>query len=601
MNRILRLLMLGFGVGTLVVLSAPALRGAQATAAGYWEGAIHLPGTELAVRVELEQAANVWNGVMDIPAQGLRGFKVGDVAVSGRSVSFAMIGIPGEPRFTGALDAGATAISGTFTQNGQTFPFTLARKPKPDAAPGQTPAKGVPGTGLVGYWQGTLAPTPVIQMRLLLEVTAVPAAPPTAVLVSVDQGTARMPVTGLAENGGEVQFSVPSVSGAFKGTLNADQSEIAGTWTQGPGGLPLVFKRLASAPNFSRAQDPKPPFPYDVEEVTIQNASDRLTLAGTYTRPRGEGPFPAVVLISGSGPQDRDEAIMGHRPFLVLADHLTRAGIAVLRHDDRGVGKSTGNFAIATHNDFVTDTLSALAWLKTRKEVDAARIGLVGHSEGGLVAPIAAVREPDQIAFLVLLAGVGVPVEELLIRQAEDLQRATGADAATIARTAAAQRDLFKLLVKDVPASQLENELRELARKQAAELTEEERRAAGYSEEAMDAQIRTVMRPWFRTLLVYDPKPTLRQVKVPVLALNGSKDLQVAAKENLAGISDALAAGGNRQVTVRELPGLNHLFQTAPTGAVAEYGSIEETFNPAALKMISGWILQQTASKAAVR
>ena len=564
------------------------------TVAGHWEGAITLPGTELAVRVDLDKTADAWAGTIDIPVQALRGFKLGDVTVKDAAVSFTMPAIPGDPKFAGKLAADAKTINGEFTQGGQTFPFKLERKAKSTNASGETPSKGVVGKGLVGYWQASLKPSPVIELRLVLEVTNTPAGQPTGVIVSVDQGKVRIPVTAFTEKDGAVHLETSSVGGTFDGKVSADGSEIVGEWQQGGGKTPLIFKRLDKAPNFSRPQEPKKPYPYDEEEVAFANTAADLTLAGTLTVPRGQGPHPGVVLITGSGPQDRDEAILGHRPFLVLADHLTRQGIAVLRYDDRGVGKSTGTFATATHDDFVTDALAALAWLKTRQGIDPMRLGLVGHSEGGIVAPIAAVKQPGDIAFIVLLAGVGVPMEELLVQQGQDIARVMGADGEALRKSAASQREIFELLKEKVDRAAMEKKLRELFQKQLAEVTDEQRKLLGYSDAMLEGQLQTVLTPWFLKLLAYDPRLTLRQVQCAVLAINGEKDLQVAAKQNLAAIREALAAGGNSKLVIKEFAGLNHLFQTCTTGAVSEYGTIEETFNPVALAAVSDWIRQQT-------
>ncbi len=564
------------------------------TPAGYWEGAITLPGTELAIRVDLEKAVDAWAGTIDIPVQALRGFKLGDVTVKDAAVSFTMPAIPGDPKFAGKLAADAKTISGDFTQGGQTFPFKLERKAKATNASGETPSKGVPGKGLAGYWQGSLKPSPVIELRLVLEITNPPAGQPTGVIVSVDQGKVRIPVTALTEKGGTVHLETSSVGGVFDGKVSSDGSEIDGTWKQGGGESPLIFKRLEKAPNFSRPQEPKKPYPYAEEEVAFANTSANITLAGTLTVPRGPGPHPGVVLITGSGAQDRDEAILCHRPFLVLADHLTGQGIAVLRYDDRGVGRSTGDFSTATHSDFVTDALAGVSWLQSRNEIDPTRLGLVGHSEGGIVAPLAAVMEPGDIAFIVLLAGVGVPMDELLVRQGQDIARVMGADAETLRKSAESQRAVFALLKEEHDRPVMEQKLRELFQKQMAEVTDEQRRALGYTDAMIEGQLRTVLSPWFRQLLAYDPRPTLRQVNCPVLAINGEKDLQVAAQDNLSAIREAVIAGGNTRVTTQEFPGLNHLFQTCTTGAVAEYGQIEETFNPVALAAVSDWIRQQT-------
>ncbi len=561
--------------------------------AGHWEGDIQLPSTRLGIRVDLERAAaGVWSGTIDIPVQGLRGFQLGAVVVEGGSVQFGMPGIPGEPQFRGACDPEHRRITGQFTQGGRTSPFALERRPKKPTA-GETPARGVPGRGLIGHWQGSLKPAPVIELRLALEITNAASSKSGGVMVSIDQGGARIPLTEIGEEAGRVVLKARSVGGQFQGEFNEDGSEMVGEWTQSGRVLPLLFRRLDRAPSLNRPQEPKAPLPYRQQEVVVTNAGAGLTLAGTLTIPEGGGPHPAAVLITGSGPQDRDEAIMGHRPFLVLADHLTRAGIAVLRCDDRGTGGSTGSFATATTDDFVSDTLATVQFLRTRPEIDRRRIGLVGHSEGGIVAPRVAVASPE-VAFVVLLAGVGVPMEELLVRQGADIARVLGASEDLIATNSAVQREIFRILRQRQDDLLLEKQLREVLDRQLAGLTPEQRRALGATDDLIENQVRIVITPWFRHLLSYDPRSALAKVRCPVLALNGERDLQVSAGENLPAIRAALIAGGNRDVTTTELPELNHLFQRCQTGAVAEYGAIEETFAPEALRTISTWIQERT-------
>jgi hypothetical protein len=564
--------------------------------AGNWEGAITLPQTSLGVRVQLDRAANQsWQGQIDIPVQGLRGFKLDPVKIEGAAVSFAMPAIPGDPRFSGRLSADGKSLTGHFTQAGQTFPFRLERKPTPGPTAGETPLRGVPGKGLAGHWQGSLRPTPMIELRLALEITNNSAGKPQGTIVSVDQGNARIPIDALTEKDGSVHLEASRVGGVFDGTTSADGSEIAGDWKQSGRTLPLVFKRLAAAPRLNRPQEPQKPYPYVDEEVVVENGAADVKLAGTLTLPRGSGPHPAVVLITGSGAQDRDEAIMGHRPFLVLADHLTRRGIAVLRCDDRGFGKSTGNFEKATNLDFTEDVLAAVDYLRRRREIDSKRIGLLGHSEGGIVAARAAVKSPD-IAFVVMLAGVGVPMEQLLLRQARDIATVMGAGEETIAKNSDLQRALFRVARETHDQAEAEAAARKLMQEQLAALTEEQKKALGVSEAMVEGQIKMVLSPWFRELLDYDPLTTLKNVKCPVLAINGAKDLQVAASVNLPAICDALAAGGNQRVKTMTLPGLNHLFQTCQTGAVTEYGRIEETFSPVAMSIISDWIRSAVTS-----
>jgi pimeloyl-ACP methyl ester carboxylesterase len=560
--------------------------------AGHWEGAIALPTTALGIRVDLSRSGESWQGTIDIPVQGLRGFKLDPVKVEGASVTFAMPGIPGDPQFVGRLAEDANGITGDFTQGGGKFGFKLERK-APPATTIEAPTVGIPGKGLEGHWQGSLKPMPAIELRLALEIASANAEKPEGVLISIDQGNARIPISALTEQDGVVHLEAKSIGGVFDGKLNGDGSELAGEWKQGGGTHPLVFKRLAKAMTLNRPQEPKKPYPYSEEEVVVENKAAGVTLAGTLTLPAGAGPHPAVVLITGSGPQDRDEAVMSHRPFLVLADHLTRQGIAVLRCDDRGFGKSTGNFAKATDADFVEDALAAVSYLRTRQEIDPRHIGLVGHSEGGIVAPRAAVKSPE-VAFIVLLAGVGVPMEELLLRQARDLSLVMGMGEERIAKNAALQREIFRIVRSEKDPAEAEKAIREAYREQTASLTDEQRKALGRSDAMADAQVKMVLSPWFRDMLEYDPRPTLSRVKCPVLAINGEKDLQVATKENLPAIAATLAAGGNQSVKTVELPGLNHLFQACQTGAPTEYSQIEETFNPAALKLVSDWIRETT-------
>ena len=328
-----------------------------------------------------------------------------------------------------------------------------------------------------------------------------------------------------------------------------------------------------------RPQNPVKPYPYRDEEVSYENKLQHVTLAATLTIPPGKGPFPAVVLITGSGPQDRDETLLGHKPFLVLSDYLTRHGIVVLRADDRGTAKSTGNFKTATTADFATDTEAGIAYLKTRAEVDPRKIGLIGHSEGGVIAPMIAARNPD-VAFIVMMAGTGVPGDQVLVAQGEAIQIASGMDSDKAAKDAIKEREMLTLVETERDEALLEKELKE--------------KMAGDVPEAMiGLQIQQVTSPWFRYFLTYDPAPALRNVTCPVLVLSGSLDKQVLPDQNLPPIRKALEAAGNKHFEIDELPGLNHLFQTAKIGAPAEYTQIEETISPIALDKIATWILKQ--------
>lgn len=352
----------------------------------------------------------------------------------------------------------------------------------------------------------------------------------------------------------------------------------------------IIFFTYKTAIN--RPQEPRKPYPYHSEEVAFQNTQANITLSGTLTLPSTEGNYPAAILISGSGAQNRDEEISGHKPFLIIADHLTTNGIAVLRYDDRGVAKSTGNFRAATTVDFASDAASAVAYLKTRKEINKDKIGLIGHSEGGIVAPMVASSSED-VSFIVLLAGPGIEIKKVLMMQQELIPRAFGLSEADVQKSVALNEKAFQMILTSHDRQTLKADLAKLMEETYDDTPPILRPQKLTKEQAVARQSDLLSSPWYKDLLNYDPAPTLEKVTCPVLALNGEKDIQVTPKENLAGINDALKKGGNTNVTVKELPNLNHLFQNCKTGSLAEYGTIEQTFSPVALNEMSDWILKQ--------
>lgn len=434
---------------------------------------------------------------------------------------------------------------------------------------------GAQTPGVTGTWSGELK-TPGGSLQLALHVTGAEGKL-TAKLDSVTQGAYGLAVDEITLENRVLRFSMRMLGASFEGMLAEDGSAIDGKFTQGGLAMPLRLSRGAVAPP-KRPQEPQPPLPYKSEEVIFPSAGGNVRLAGTLTLPAGKPPFAAAILLSGSGPQDRDESIMGHKPFLVLSDHLTRQGIAVLRYDDRGFGKSTGQFAAATSQDFAVDAEAALEFLKQRPEIDPRRIGLIGHSEGGIVAPMVAARRAET-AFVVLLAGTGVTGEQVMLSQAEAMAKAAGAPPQAIEQNAAMQKRIFALMKE-------ESDPQKLAEKLAGVLP------AGPQG---DAQIRQLTSPWFRFFLTYDPALALEKTKCPVLALNGELDLQVVSALNLPPIEAALRKGGNKDVRIERLPGLNHLFQPAKTGLVNEYAQIEETMSPKVLDLIANWIRERAA------
>jgi len=435
---------------------------------------------------------------------------------------------------------------------------------------------------VTGSWVGTLDAAGQ-ELRLVFHIVRGDAGQLSGTMDSPDQGAYGLALSAVEEGeDGSVRVEFAMAAGEFTGRFSDDRSTIDGNWAQGGASLPLLLERTDSeslAP--ARPQEPEPPFPYEALDVEFENPEAGIRLAGTFTIPAGDGPHPAVALLTGSGPQDRNSALFGHRPFLVVADYLTRRGIAVLRFDDRGIGSSTGNFAVATTPDFASDALAAVAFLQTRPEVDPEKIGLVGHSEGAIVAPMAANQGGD-VAFAVLLASTGVNGRELLVMQAKAMNRAAGLPETVIEQRAEVQESVLDVAVV------AEND--SVAAEQARAILAD----AGLTGDAAEGQIRWLLSPWMKYFLVYDPLPALRDLSIPVLALNGEKDTQVPPTENLVPVEEALREGGNPDVTAEVLPGLNHLFQTAETGVPSEYAGIEETFSPAALEKIADWILKRT-------
>ena len=443
-----------------------------------------------------------------------------------------------------------------------------------------------------GTWQGTLQ-FPGAELRLVFRISQNSDGSWTALLDSPDQGAKDIPTSKVVVENDRLLIESQIVAGGFSGKSNADFSEIAGQWKQAGLEIPLVLKKTDRVTGPARPQEPKKPYPYLEEEVVYDNAAAGIKLAGTLTLPPGGGPFTAVLLITGSGAQDRDETVMGHKPFWVLADYLTRRGIAVLRVDDRSVGGSGGDFSTSTTLDFAGDVLAGIAYLKSRKEIDPGRIGLIGHSEGGLIAPLAAVKNPKDVAFIVLMAGPGIVGEEILLLQGKLIGKANGSSDSAIALDSEQQKKMFRILKEEKDPAAMEARLRQAMKETMAKLSAEEQKKLPPA--AQEASLRMIMSPWFRFFLTYDPRPALRQVTCPLLAVNGEKDLQVPPAENLKAIAAALKAGGNAKFTVKQLPGLNHLFQTAQSGSPSEYAGIEETIAPAALQLIGDWIQERTA------
>lgn len=398
-----------------------------------------------------------------------------------------------------------------------------------------------------------------------------------------------VPVTSIEFQNPELTLEMTPQQIHYSGRLQKNSDTITGTFTQNGKSIPLTLARTAASasPAPRDTQKPKKPYPYLSEDVHFQNPQAHITLAGTLTLPRQGGPFPAVVLITGSGPQDRNETLLGHQPFLVISDYLTRRGIAVLRYDDRGTAQSGGNFSTATTADFATDVQAAVAYLSTRKQINPSQIGLVGHSEGGLIAPMVASQD-TRIAFIILLAGPGLPGKQVLLTQEAAISKASGVDSQRIALTQRHNREMFTLVSDISDTTALKDSLISVLNTWYPPEMDQSRR-----QELTKRLIVQMTSPWMRYFIRTDPSIYLKKVRCPVLALDGSHDLQILPEQNISAIKKALASGGNKRVTTHIFPGLNHLFQESKTGLPIEYASIPQSFAPVALKTITDWILAQ--------
>ena len=436
-----------------------------------------------------------------------------------------------------------------------------------------------------GAWHGKLS-LPTGSLTIVFHISQTEQDVYVTTLDSPDQGANGIKTQTTSFNDSTLIIQIPVIHASYKGKLNSDNT-INGTFTQGMP-LPLNLKKgEASRPK--RPQEPQPPFPYRSEEVTVRNERDEINLAGTLTLPEKGTKFPAVVMVTGSGAQNRDEEIMGHKPFFVIADYLTRNGIAVLRCDDRGTAASQGTHATATNEDFATDTEAMVNYLRSRKEINAKKIGIIGHSAGGIIAFIVAQKDPS-IAFVVSLAGAGVRGDSLMLKQVELISKSQGMPDAVWQGMKPSIRNRYAILQQtDKTPEELQKELyadvtKTMSPEQLKDLN---------TIQQLSAQISSMTSPWYLHFMRYDPAQDLKKLKCPVLALNGKKDIQVDAVMNLTAIQKRITGNGNKNVTVKAYPNLNHLFQTCEKGTLAEYGQLEETINPEVLKDIIEWIRKQ--------
>ena len=409
----------------------------------------------------------------------------------------------------------------------------------------------------------------------------------TGTMDSPDQGAYGLNMNSVNFKDPSVLFDLSVFGIKYQGMLVQNDS-ISGEFSQGEFTTALHLKKssttIASKPN--RPQEPKTPLPYSVKEVVFRNETANITLAGTLTLPKGKGPFPAVVLVTGSGAQNRNEEILNHKPFLVLSDYLTRNGIAVLRYDDRGVGQSGGKFEGSTTSDFAYDAQAAYNFLSKTKKINRKRIGIIGHSEGAMVAPMVAASD-STVKFIVLLAGPGIPIDQLMLKQTEVTSRFAGISEEEIAISLELNRKFYDILLNEQNDDKAKEKIEQIVREHQNSMPSE---ISKQISDELPQLTKTMLSPWFRYFINFNPEHFLRQINCPVLAINGSKDCQVSAIENLDGIRKSVKVTNNKNVYTYIMPGLNHLMQHCETGSVNEYIKIEETFSEEVMKIMADWI-----------
>jgi pimeloyl-ACP methyl ester carboxylesterase len=565
----------------------PALGANKAPAAarpasleGDWAGTLQVGDTELQLVLHLSRdAQGQWHAKLDSLNQSVFGMEASSVSREEDGLRFEIASVGA--KFQGKIQPDHRTIRGVWEQSGSGLPLKFEKR----AAGAGSGAATAAVSKTEGTWQGAIEVTNM-RMRLQMHVSHDGKGQLLASVDSLDQGIQGIPAAKVTEANGELRFEIPALQAEYHGTLSASRNELSGEWTQNDSVEKLDFRRSDQPLELRRPQNPSKPYSYAVEEITFPSGDGKTTLAATLTIPQGTGPFPAAVFIGGSGPTDRDETVAGHKPFLVLADLLAKKGIAVLRYDKRGTGQSAGNYEQASMSDLAGDAQAALNYLKSRKEVDPKRVGILAHSEGGILAAQIAAKSGD-LDWLVLLAAPATTGERTLLRQSELVARTGGLPEEQIARSQQFDRMAYAAVREAKSATALEAKLHDLIEKSGL--------SASMPPAALQAQIRLMATPWFRQYLDFDPASLVAQIKCPVLALNGDRDLQVDANDSVPLLRQAYEKSGNKDFTVMEIEGVNHLFQKAQSGSPALYGAIEETIAPEVLNAIGSWLAKHTA------
>jgi uncharacterized protein len=551
----------------------------HASLEGDWSGALQVGEAQLHLVLHLKKnAQGEWQVTLDSLDQAVYGMEASNVKRGQDTLAFELPSVGAH--FQGKILPDSKTIRGLWEQGGTGLPLSFEKR-----AAGAEKFAGKTVSKVEGTWQGAIE-TDHMRMRLQLHITHDDKGGLLASVDSLDQEIQGIPASNVTERAGEVKFELSAFGAQYLGTLSATKNETAGHWSQNGNDERLDFRRSDRILELRRPQNPAKPYPYKEEEVWFATADGKATLAGTLTLPPGAGPFPAAILIGGSGPVDRDATVAGHKPFLVLADALTRKGIAILRYDKRGIAQSKGDYAQATMQDFAQDAQAALDYMKSRKEVDARRLGIIGHSEGGILASLVATRSQD-MHWLVLLATPATTGENMLLRQSELIARAGGLPEEQITHSLEFDRKAYAAVREEKNTAALEKRLDTLVQQSGL--------GEAMPPAAVQAQIRFMTSPWFRQFLDFDPEPALEKLQCPVLALSGDRDLQVDSTENVPLLRKASETSENKDFTVVEVAGVNHLFQTAPSGSPALYGAIEETMAPQVLTAVTSWVTRHTS------
>ena len=553
------------------------------TLEGNYAGTLQAADAQLHLLLHLSEAANgSLRASLDSLDQAVYAIDATSISFIAPTLKFTVASAAAH--FEGKVSADYQTIEGEWIQGNVSLPVVFHRQAA--NAGSRKPSEAI--FPVEGNWQSAME-AHGLRLRYQLHVSHDTEGELVGALDNLDQGVIGLPAVRVSlKEDNSFHFEIPSVAGIFDGTFDPAKNTINGNWSQTGAEQKMEFKRSDQPLELRRPQTPVKPYPYREEEVSFSNVTANVTLTGTLTLPKGAGPFPAAILIAGSGPYDRDEALANHKPFMVLADNLTRKGIAVLRYDKRGIGKSTGSADSASTLDLASDAQAALAYLTARKGIDATKIGLIGHSEGAMIAPYLATHSTD-IAWLVLLAPPATKGEDTLVNQSEMIGRAGGLSEPQLVASLTFDRQAYDLVRKEKEPAVLTEKLNALVKETGLD--------AATPPAVLETQLRMLSSPWFRFFLDYDPLPALQALKTPVLALYGEKDLQVPPKANLPLVKKAFVDSGNTDAASTQLPDLNHQFQHCFAGSPAEYSAIEETLSPGALQLISEWILHHTAGR----